>query len=80
MQDSTTITVKYSCSSCGLKDVDLQVNARGPEDVIVWMEKVLTPALGNDHFQRSPFCQVTSLTQVMIPITGVDKIGGPAVN
>ncbi|OGA15873.1 MAG: hypothetical protein A3I63_01945 [Betaproteobacteria bacterium RIFCSPLOWO2_02_FULL_66_14] len=77
-----TIGIRYSCALCGLEDVEVAVRLREPEeDVIQWMEKAVTPALGRDHFNRSPRCQPSTLTQVKIPVPpGTTMVGGPAVN
>lgn len=74
------IDVLYTCRACGLRDAVVKVKARTIEDVIVWMENILTPALAADHFARSPRCLVTTLSEVKIPITGVSKLGGPSEN
>jgi hypothetical protein len=37
-------------------------------------------ALSADHRRRSPRCTPKTLSEVMIPIAGADRIGGPAVN
>lgn len=73
-----TITVLYSCDLCGLKRIPLEVKARDEEDVVTWMDNVVM-LLGLDHRRRSPHCHPKSLTNVMIPMTGSTKIGGPVV-
>lgn len=73
-----TIEVLYSCRVCGLMRVPVQVPARGEEDVVAWVEKVLTPALVADHKRRSFLCRPDTLSDVMIPVTGADKVGGAA--
>jgi hypothetical protein len=72
-----TARVMYSCHDCGLKKVGVNVPARTGEDVAMWMQVILTPALVADHCQRSPHCKPDSLADVMIPIT--DRIGGAPV-
>lgn len=71
-----TITVKYSCPLCGLSRVECDVPARGDEDVVVWMEQTIA-VVGRDHARRSPACHPERLHDLMIPMTGVDKVGGP---
>lgn len=73
-----TIQVLYSCDLCGLKDVAVDVPMRGEEDVLQWMDKTVIH-LGNDHFRRHPECHPEKLTNIKIPITGAEKIGGPAI-
>ena len=77
-----TIGVRYSCALCGLEDVEVAVRIRGrDEDVIQWMENAVMPALGRDHFNRSPECHPSTLTQVKIPVPpGTAMIGVPVVN
>ncbi len=71
-----TITVKYSCSQCGINRQPVEVPARTSEDV-VWTEQVMAPALSRDHDERSPGCVITKLSEVLVPMTGASKIGGP---
>lgn len=70
------ITVRYSCPNCGIKGRDVQMAARGDEDVITWMEHTCIPTVSRDHAATSPLCTATSLSDLMIPITGAEKVGG----
>jgi len=72
------ITVFYSCHLCGLNKVGVEVDARDKEDVIQWMDYVGI-RLSQDHKRRSPLCVPKELKDVMIPMTGVNKIGGAPV-
>jgi len=72
------ITVLYSCGLCGLTRIPVRVKARTDEDVLVWMEG-LGAVLSADHAQRSPGCRPATLTDVMIPMTGTDRVGGAPV-
>lgn len=73
------IIVKYSCVLCGLHKVNCEVPARVEgQDVLDWTRNTLGQALTNDHRRRSPQCNATSASDVMIPISGADMIGGPA--
>lgn len=75
------ITVKYSCPACGLHRRCVDVPARkGNEDVKHWMLKTMSESIGRDHATVSPTCQSLTMSEVMIPISGVEHIGGPAVN
>jgi hypothetical protein len=74
-----TITIKYSCVSCGIDNIAVEVACRQTEDVVVWVERVMALAISDDHFKRSPHCTSRSMSKVMIPVTGVDKIGGPII-
>lgn len=73
------ITCKYSCHLCGLKAIEVAVPARGDEDVISWM-KALGKYLSEDHHAKSPHCRPDTLSNVMIPITGANKVGGPMLS
>lgn len=74
------ITCKYSCRGCGLHRVPCLVPARGEEDVLVWTREVMTRALMRDHAIRSPHCRTREFAEVMVPMTGTSKIGGPVEN
>lgn len=71
-----TTTVLYSCHKCKLHRVPVVVPAREEEDVVAWMKET-TEYLAQDHYKRSPHCDTTALQEVMIPMTGRDKVGGP---
>lgn len=74
------ITIKYSCFQCGLNKVEVSVPARGAEDVVEWMESIVGHHIKADHTKRSPHCKATSVQNLMIPITGTDRVGGPVVH
>ena len=63
-----TIGLTYTCNECGLKDVTVQIVARTTEDIVDWMQDVLIPKLAQDHWNRSPSCIATTLSQVKIPL------------
>lgn len=74
-----TITVLYSCHFCGLTDIPVQVAARLPgDDLMAWMDQ-MGRVLSTDHFQRKPDCRPTKLSQVKIPMEGVECVGGVPV-
>ena len=75
-----TIQVLYTCLPCCIVDAKVDVPARTTEDVITWVEKVMGPAIAEDHQRRSPNCFPTTLSNVKIPVTGAAKIGGPTEN
>ncbi len=74
------IKIKYSCDDCGLKNIELSVPARGDEDVVTWMKNSVGSNIKDDHTMRSPECPAEGAQEVMIPLTGTDKIGGPTIN
>lgn len=76
---SPTVAIRYSCDECGLKRVSVDVPARTGEDVKMWFEAILTPALVADHQKRSPHCHPKELSEVLIPMTGTDRVGGAPV-
>lgn len=76
MTHDATVGVRYSCDLCGIKDREVQVQARGGENVVEWMENTCIIALANDHARLSPNCRPQTLTNLMIPVSGADKIGG----
>ena len=74
------IVVRYSCRLCGLLKVECLVPVRDPaQDVVRWMEQT-GALLSADQRQRSPRCHPKELQDIMIPLTGRDRIGGPSVN
>lgn len=79
MNDAPKITCKYSCHLCGINKVEVDVPARGDEDILQWMD-VLAARLSADHRERSPHCRPITLSDVMIPITGTNKVGGPMLS
>lgn len=72
------ITVMYSCKPCGLKKIHLAVPARADEDVRAWMEATVLLVKG-DHDRRSPHCHPKELSELYIPMTGTNRVGGPTV-
>jgi hypothetical protein len=72
----SVLVVKYSCPLCRIKDREVEVRARESEDVIQWLEGTCFPAIGADHMTSFPACGATSLTDLKIPISGSDKVGG----
>lgn len=74
------IEVRYSCWACNLRKVSCSVPTRGEEDVITWMKATIAH-LAEDHRRRSPDCTPVDnmLHDIMIPISGANKVGGPAV-
>jgi hypothetical protein len=73
------IKIKYSCLQCSLKNIVLEVPARGDEDVVAWMQNSVGANIKKDHTLRSPECPADSAQEVMIPMTGTDRIGGPTI-
>jgi len=63
------ITVLFSCSKCGLKDVPVQVPAResAQSDVVHWVKIVVGTAIGEAHEKMSPHCHPEVLDNIKIP-------------
>ena len=79
--DSVMITVKFSCSLCGLHRVETEVMMRKKDqDAVEWMEYHVIPAVRRDHDRRSPGCNPTTLDELLIPMSGSKHIGGPVIN
>lgn len=73
------IRVFYSCSDCGLCRVGVSVIAREEdEDLLAWMHKI-GQELGADHDRRSPGCSPGILGDILIPMHGTNRVGGPSV-
>lgn len=76
----TLTTLMYSCKLCGLHRVKVPVRSRETEEsVTAWMDHTIH-MIAFDHRRRSPVCQAKEITEVMIPLTGTDRIGGPVQN
>lgn len=73
-----TIDVLYTCSDCGLVKAACSVPARVDEDVRDWMDNTLIH-VASDHRRRSPRCKADRV-DLMIPVTGADRIGGPSLH
>lgn len=73
---SAHLTVLYTCAPCGIHDREVIVPARGDEDVVQWLEGPCMGALARDHQSASPGCRATTLTELKIPMSGTDKVGG----
>lgn len=73
-----TTRCKYSCAVCSLHRVPLDVPAREAESVTDWMTATVQ-LVANDHQRRSPGCPAKELTELMIPMSGTDRVGGPVV-
>jgi hypothetical protein len=73
-----TIRVLYSCHACGVVDASIHVPERGEENVIEWMDQTAA-IIARDHRSAYPNCRATSIQNLKIPITNVEKIGGPSV-
>lgn len=70
------IAVRFSCKECGLKDIRVSVSARQEdEDVVHWVEKVMTVALCQRHALLSPSCRPKQLSDLKIPIEPDDHDG-----
>lgn len=76
-----TVTVRYSCHGCGIVRREVVVPARmsDADDVVKWME-TLAGVISVDHSRASPLCTATTMSEVMIPISGTDRVGGVVKN
>lgn len=74
------ITCRYSCPECGLTGVHVEVPARADENVVTWVKETFLPTVRADHARRRPDCEPTMLTDLMIPIMGTGKVGGPVTH
>ena len=73
-----TVTVRYSCDLCRISKRPVQVAARGEEGIGEWMDATLR-TVADDHRRLSPWCHPSTLKDLMIPITGTDRVGGPVI-
>ena len=74
------ITIRYSCHDCGLEKVPCEVPERvDGSDVVDWVTRTMADAIAHDHRRRSPECMAQRVHEVLIPTTGAQYVGGPAV-
>lgn len=74
-----TIKCLYSCEGCGIERAEVEVPIRTTQDVAEWMERVVIYIVSGHHAAHSPECTAQTMRDVMIPITGADKIGGSSL-
>ena len=73
-----TIRVQYSCYDCGLRNIELEIRNRTPEEGVESWMKYVTEICGADHDVRSPDCDPEELSDLKIPMSpGTKYIGGP---
>lgn len=52
-----TARAAYTCHKCGIEKRELRVTARAFDaDIVDWIDKVLAPAIAEDHRKMSPGC------------------------
>jgi hypothetical protein len=74
--------VLYACDPCGLREIEVEVEARSKdEDVVHFVERVAA-ACADDHGVRSPDCHPEKFTYVKIPVPPGDnaRIGDETKN
>lgn len=73
-----TVTVMYSCKSCGTWDREVQVRARNKdEEIRTWVEAV-RDAVSRDHNRHFRMCSST-VCDLKLPLNGTGRVGD-AVN
>ena len=74
------LVVEYSCSLCGIVRAKVAMAYRDENQPInVFMETCVIVAIARDHHIRSPQCQAKEITEIWIPTSGVQWIGGPPI-
>ena len=79
MDAELTITVRYSCFACRVQRAHLEVVARGTEDVTTWMDATVR-RVAQHHRSHNPRCQATELSELLVPLTGTDRVGGAVIS
>ncbi len=74
-----TITCQYSCTLCGLTDVEVEVPIREKsQNIVEWMKNICIPATVVDHARLMPDCHPTELHDLKIPVpAGSPMVGRP---
>lgn len=70
----------YSCNECGVHRVICDVPAREDEGAVEWMEKKAILAVAAAHRAASPNCRAEKISELLIPTTGVSRVGGAIEN
>lgn len=70
-----TIRLLYSCPLGCVTKRAVVVPSRGAEDVVTWLEKIALPVIATDHAGTSPFCPADSVKDLMIPMSGSERVG-----
>lgn len=63
-----SIKLLYKCSCIASERVVEVRNKASDEDVVEWMEDLVTPAVSADHSKRSPHCRAFALEYLKIPV------------
>lgn len=69
------LTVKYSCKKCGIVKREVIVAERGTKEDVKEFVTYVAQCCGEDHGRVSRHCEITSLTDLMIPIHETKGIG-----
>jgi hypothetical protein len=70
------ITVLFSCTECGLVDVECQVRARPKEeDVVKYVGQVVARAVQEKHTRLSILCEAKTIQDLKIPFDTDDPDG-----
>ncbi len=69
------IRVRFSCHGCGLTEIEVEVPARGNEDIITWIENT-RPFITASHKKHSPHC-TTQACDLMTTFSAGQRIGAP---
>lgn len=76
--DAPEVHIEYSCHGCEVRNRELKVRERGPdEDVVVWMRMVQLE-MSRDHESVSPSCP-TPVCDLKIPMPNKDARIGAAI-
>lgn len=78
---SDGVTCMFTCKACGAKDVPFTVRYRhADEDIIVWMEQTVKPALTQAHRNHSVLC-ISEHADLKMPVAeGAKGIGMRTLN
>lgn len=69
------IRVQYSCAGCAQSRIEVEVPARGDENLAAWMRQTMTE-IGRHHARQSPGCPST-VADVYVPMEPDHKVGSP---
>ena len=68
------LKLTYSCDGCGLKNADVMVRYREPdEDIVHWIDTVVGMAISADHQAKSPLCPSRTMRELKIPMPHGDN-------
>lgn len=69
MDEVPMIDILYSCHKCGIKDRLVKIPQRhNDEDIVHWLSEITARIISEDHLHQSPYCHITKIDELKIPM------------